>query len=172
MTKFFKNCLISSSDSTPVDQSSSAPRAVAQFSSRTRYNDNNHDTSLESLCQECRAIDWPNLTDLRKFKLSESLSESLSVCPNGRHRDPVRAYEKKSRNQLLNSSCRVCRFVGSLVNFHSGSRALNQSLDLGDQPMHLRRGVPKSEPEGLNCQFDPLGMFLREERATMNTPAP
>ncbi|KAF5868672.1 putative tol protein, partial [Botrytis fragariae] len=45
------------------------------------------------------------------------------------------------RNQLLNSNCRICRLVGSLVNPQSGSDVLNQSIELSDQPLVVRLDV-------------------------------
>ncbi|KAF7936750.1 hypothetical protein BELL_1188g00020 [Botrytis elliptica] len=117
----------------PIDQSSPIPRAVAELSSSISCGGDEHDTSLESLCESCRRIDWSNITDWTKL----SWPKSSMVGPDGRNTKPVRTFEGNSRSQLLNSDCRVCHLVGSLVNPSSGSRAPNQSLESSDQPLNV-----------------------------------
>lgn len=67
------------------------------------------DSSLESLCSVCRAVDWPNATNWDAIKTPPMFSPELFG------RDILLSGES-SRAQLLASRCRVCRLIGQLVN--------------------------------------------------------
>lgn len=68
-----------------------------------------NDSSLESLCSLCRAVDWPKATDWDAIKPPGIFSQQ----PHRRH---IILSGKSSRAQLLASRCRVCRLIGHLVN--------------------------------------------------------
>ncbi|TGO17498.1 hypothetical protein BTUL_0017g00790 [Botrytis tulipae] len=116
-----------------IDHSSTIPRAVAELSSSTRYNDNDHDTSLESLCESFRGIDWSNITEPKKLKWAVSLR-----CPStDDYPILTRGFGKKSCSQLLNSSCRICRLIGSLMVPKSASSPSNEA----SKPFYERRNA-------------------------------
>lgn len=64
------------------------------------------DSSLETLCSVCRAVDWPNATNIKPVH---------ELCLESYGRD-ILLSGKSSRAQLLASRCRVCRLIGNLVN--------------------------------------------------------
>lgn len=108
-----------------IDQSSPVPRVTDELSPSTSYYGNDHDTSLESLCRECRATDWAGITDSR-----------LSVV-NQRFSRPLRIFGQTSRSQLLKSNCRICRLVGCLVSPKYGDNPLNQAPKLYDHSLFV-----------------------------------
>lgn len=68
-----------------------------------------NESSLESLCNMCRAVDWPNVTDWEGIR---SLPTVFGLII-GRKSLVV---GQSSRAQLLVSRCRVCRLIGHLFN--------------------------------------------------------
>ncbi|TGO34163.1 hypothetical protein BHYA_0209g00010 [Botrytis hyacinthi] len=117
----------------PIDQSSPVPRIDAALSPSTSYNGNDHDTSFESLCELCRRVTWSNITEPIKFKWADSsLFPSIEDYPVR-----IRTFGKKSCSQLLSSSCRICRLVGSLIIPKSASKPLNEASKSYDQHQYL-----------------------------------
>lgn len=76
---------------------------------RLLLNTHTDDSSLESLCSLCRAVDWSNVTDWDAIK-------SPPTVPQHLHGTKILVFGNSSRAQLLASRCRVCRLIGHLVN--------------------------------------------------------
>lgn len=68
-----------------------------------------NDSSLESLCSLCRAVDWPNVTNWHAIK-------SPPTTPGPLYGKKVLVFGESSRAQLLVSRCCVCRLIGHLFN--------------------------------------------------------
>lgn len=68
-----------------------------------------NDSSLESLCSLCRAVDWPNVTNWEAI-------QSPPTVPRILRGTKTLLIGRSSRAQLLVSRCRVCRLIGHLFN--------------------------------------------------------
>ncbi|KAI2621593.1 heterokaryon incompatibility protein-domain-containing protein [Hypoxylon sp. NC1633] len=85
-----------------------------------------NDKEIESFCQQCQEIDWPTALE-------------GGMGRNGNGTKVIRIFEKKSRTELLNSICRVCRLVGHLVNPDIPEDAqLNVCLETSNDLAHSR----------------------------------
>lgn len=84
--------------------------------------DDHNDTNLETLCKQCQRIDWPRVPDWEKLS---GLQTSTVSYRTGHGAKVLRIFEEESRDQLLESRCRVCRLVGHLSNPRPGVQPLD-----------------------------------------------